>query len=678
MKEIDKRIKEKINMFDEIDKMVNMNTISRNGAKTNRNLRHLSINSNYSSSHTIDRLKQPQNMQAKNKTQNGKVNNKSDSENKLCSYSTSINNISNPLSNNNSNNNINGTYNTSFAVDEGKNGNNHTCRNIRKDKDMEANSNSCQSVSSSMASGDRLYENSKVIRAKLESKRIQNEIERKRNMTPNITNKSKKIERDPQLFGERLYPYHKIANSRGGNTSMNTSMQIKKSRVNSSLNGSVNDNSEDPDLFFKEDSNIEQLYGNDSLINVYRKAKGVNYDNFDHIPKLDKKSLKMAEKMEPSMTRLTTKKKKTKSIDKFINIASKAGSLNNSREHLYNDYINNNEERKNINLRNIYANLNANNFSFSKSDMMNNSMCSISNSQRSLNRSKEMYDKALESIRKRQQAHLEKKEKEENAYKNFPYKPNTNKLSKKPSEYMMSLSNGSAGDLKRSNSTVSNYLNNSSSFYDKNNIWKNSINKRSEMKKTVKEKEAQKLCTFTPQIKKKEDIPPADVKCIMRNQYPSMEYINRRRRSIQKYEEDKEYARKKLQPGKDFIIKQTIPKKFAFNKSKSRKSLITPNEPKLLHNVQSVNVFRKKLKTEIYFHDGSFSSSFLNINPVSNPSSNANLVSPSSRQLEEESSFFLENGKLNKSLVSNTDKTNDIYLSAVSNLSEKMVKIKLK
>jgi len=122
----------------------------------------------------------------------------------------------------------------------------------------------------------------------------------KKRRSPQITQKAKNIERDPTLFGERLYPFHKIIKFEKP-----ISAALKKTR-----NKQESFNVSNVDSFFQENENIKALYGDCSLINVYRKESKNNFDDFDFQPVLCDNSLKIADRLEPAINRLTKAKKK--------------------------------------------------------------------------------------------------------------------------------------------------------------------------------------------------------------------------------------------------------------------------------------------------------------------------------------------------------------------------------
>ena len=191
--------------------------------------------------------------------------------------------------------------------------------------------------------GHILYENSKQISTRLEMIRKSNAEEIKKRMRPEITSKAKKILRNPQMFGERLYPRQK-------------------------------DSHEKEDSFFKDVSSIELIYGNSSYMNMYHKPKKSMQEIFTYKPNFNHNSLRIAKNIPVSpMSRLTNKTKRNNSGD-FKN------SLNTSQI-----------------------------------------------SQKSINKSKEMYEKGLDMLRNKMTKHLEHQTIRNQSYKSFSYNPKINK-----------------------------------------------------------------------------------------------------------------------------------------------------------------------------------------------------------------------------------------------------------
>jgi hypothetical protein len=66
--------------------------------------------------------------------------------------------------------------------------------------------------------GERLYKNAFQIKGKIEKMRYDEEQKRRRSRTPEISPGAKKIVRDPTKFPERLYPSHKVKSSNAVNS----------------------------------------------------------------------------------------------------------------------------------------------------------------------------------------------------------------------------------------------------------------------------------------------------------------------------------------------------------------------------------------------------------------------------------------------------------------------------
>lgn len=239
------------------------------------------------------------------------------------------------------------------------------------------------------AFGERLYNNANFYREKIERKRIELDYNMRKNMTPEITNKAKNINRDPNKFGERLYPGIK-------NKSVNTSNNLE---INSS-NISTNKEEVMTDNFQTDDSQIER---------IYRKKNDVESKmiKFEHKPHLDKKSLQIAERLGSAKERLYANKRKSrsKSFDKkadynYLNTSKTSKSPTNKETE--NSHIFNPEK---IN---------------------------------------ELYQRGLKSKKAREEQYNNKLVLEQNQYKNFPYKPKISELnhSKSPeSSRKVDLSN---------------------------------------------------------------------------------------------------------------------------------------------------------------------------------------------------------------------------------------------
>jgi hypothetical protein len=86
--------------------------------------------------------------------------------------------------------------------------------------------------------GDRLYKYGFYLKDKLDKKRIKDENVKMRMRTPEISTKAKNIQRDPKKFHERLYPAHKI-NPNSNNEIYVNDLNLNAPSINLSLNMNV-------------------------------------------------------------------------------------------------------------------------------------------------------------------------------------------------------------------------------------------------------------------------------------------------------------------------------------------------------------------------------------------------------------------------------------------------------
>jgi hypothetical protein len=190
-------------------------------------------------------------------------------------------------------------------------------------------------------SGNRLYNYGYYIKNKLNKKRKLEEEKIRKQMTPKILNRSKEMNRDPNKFEERLYYAEK--------NDMNDSIYNRKR----------------------------------SLSKEY-----INYKDFTYHPKINKKSLLIASKLEPSTLRINKKKTHNYVGEKSV--------------------------------MNYYSNLfrNKNNLNYKK-NLNNNSGNEKSN---------ELYMKGIQDMKRKEQIYNENQVRKEEEYKNYPFKPKIKKI----------------------------------------------------------------------------------------------------------------------------------------------------------------------------------------------------------------------------------------------------------
>lgn len=448
--------------------------------------------------------------------------------------------------------------------------------------------------------GDRLYKKAFLIQGKLDKIRKDEEIKRKKSTTPELSPVAKKIKRDPNKFHERLYPgmttsNKTMAQNKNANEVqiINTVMDIgflkdieknyQSEKINHNPNIENLSKDLDSDTHIKNDENIDLNHLNDNfnlnnksnendeehLNKIYRKNKEKSeYYIFDHKPKLNKKSLKIAEQLQPSKERLVSKKKKSKSRSPD---RTPAKFKNNS------------------------------NFSYI-SDEGYNTVTSIkrSKSPTPTTRVKQLYEKGLEQKKKLESLYDRKKKMDQEEYKKFTFKP---KIIKNSPVLICKIS-GDHDKLNKSSENNFTKENEKSKhdMYEKQLNWKKNIeNNNKRLKKTFDDEKSKNL-SFKPVIQKR--IPENDEKFIMKNIEQIEEYVNRRRNNIQKQKEEEEYKKKIFPNGENFKSKPTVAKEFKFKteeRSRSRSADRSKSREPSTNSPRNVKMMRKKINAGDFF-----------------------------------------------------------------------------
>lgn len=457
-------------------------------------------------------------------------------ENKYRPVSPNPNSFCSPLKKNNS------ALNFSTSI-------NNTVNSKPESKEVRSNQITEKSTLKKPSVEDRLYENQKLIKIKLEKIRFKDEIERKRNFTPIISSQSKKIMRDPNLFSERLYPFYENGTRKNLNNSL-----IYNSDID----------------FFHENKKVADLYGKESFVNLYRKSGECKANAFNYTPKISQKSKLIAANMEPAMIRLTRNKKKTGSTEKNSkDLSLLSYSINSS----FIKYTDNDSDKFNL---------------------------QHSHTMKSIFKSKELYDRGLESLKKKKIVYEQNKKNKEEEYKKYSFSPIIHKLDRTGSK--TSLYSKSPSFMENEKYLTRQSLNNSNlSPYEKQKVWKENLKNRNQSLKNKSDEQKIKECTFKPKVDL--NIPGPDITFIGKNIRQMQTYILNRRKSLQKQEEEKKYAHNILYKGDNFSRKPTLIQEFPLSESKSRKSYVINNKPVFNHTPDSVTKMRKKLSTEIYFEE---------------------------------------------------------------------------
>ncbi len=329
-------------------------------------------------------------------------------------------------------------------------------------------------------SGNRLYNYGYYIKNKLNKKRKLEEEKARKQMIPKILNRSKEIKRDSN-FEERLYYAEK----------------------------------------------------NDTNDNIYNRRRTLSRDNinyqkhkksiFTYHPKINKKSLIIASKLEPSTLRINRKKTN------------------------YSNYV---EEKTVID---YYSNLfkDKNNFNYRKNKLNNNISPTCGNE-----KSNELYIKGMQDLKRKEQTYNENQQKKNEEYKNYPFKP---KISKNHS----SVGGGMKIESKKKS--------NKEDIYKKNKEWKKRVENENISKKKKYEEIENKKYTFKPEINQLNI--QNDVPFIMKNIQQMNEYVNKRRKILEQKKEEENYKKRKLGLNAiNYNVRTTIPKEFDLKTEKRNKS----------------------------------------------------------------------------------------------------------
>ena len=394
-------------------------------------------------------------------------------------------------------------------------------------------------------SGERLYNYGFYIKNKHERKRIEEEEKIHKQMTPKILPRSKSIERDSK-FEERLY-YN------------NNSNNISKVS---------NDNCDTQSIYHSRKTNKELM----------------DYNYYAHKPSLDKNSMLIASKLEPSSSRLLKKKKKY-----YKNDNSLSPKINSNKNGLYSNSNNN-----------------------------SNSFYNTSQSHKSTTKSKrcnELYAKGVEKIQKREKAYKDHKKKEEEEYKQYSFKPKIIKNSPLiDNSIVKSVSTGNEG----------------AEMYKKQFEWKKKVENENIRKKKKIENMNYQDCTFKPEISHLNI--QNDEKFIMKNIDQMNEYVNKRREFIQKKKEFEEYKNKRLgHSSSNFTLKPTIPKEFSLhtaNRSHSRsKSKDNQRRDELIQNKNCLYINNNIDKDRKYYNNNNQYQDYYQSGQFSMTNSNNNINS---------------------------------------------------
>ncbi len=437
--------------------------------------------------------------------------------------------------------------------------------------------------------------------------------------------------------------YLNLSNNNNENKGLNHSFNnISRpyNNLNSSLKSSLCENifnSYNNSTIINKPNNINKSFDlNEKSKQLNRSFNDLIYNNnpFTFKPKLNNKSLNIAEKLTPAYLRLTEKSRKSRKLEEIKNDEIIIQKIPNS-------------VNQSINPNSSYDAISPGKGLYGSSKNKNNSR---SNSKGEFNRSFDLYRKGVQRLKKKNVLHIQKIINDEECYKQFPFKPKINEnypamlLAAKeykrenidnPNDRISNVHNINYGiylnkdnfkknlktnknqdkdnliksnlinsnkeknsqlttkqvtniyykklfpdeffsnhsEFNDNNNNVNIVRNNSISFYDKNIYWKKNLQKKFNKLKDEKEEELKNLHTFKPEIHR---VPLAsDNKFIEKNINQIQEYVNKRRSCLQKSQDDIKYKNSKYHYGENFKIKTTIPQEFNLSYKVSKDKILS-------------------------------------------------------------------------------------------------------
>ena len=313
-------------------------------------------------------------------------------------------------------------------------------------------------------------------------------------------------------------------------------------------------------------------------------------NNFTYHPKLNKRSLLLANKMEPSSIRLNKNKKKI------------------SEEELKPKtfYVNLYKHKQNTTPRQI---------SKKKDEIKNKTIYDKMNN---------LYLRGIEQKKKQQKIISENNLKKENEYKKFSYKPKINKIipyysNKNRTKKSLNINiNGS----KIKNSDSKKELK-AKSIYEKNFEWKKKLEKENIKKKKINDEKLNSICTFKPNLLDKNIIPKSNKKFLNKVLEQMNDYVSNRQRNLKIKKSEENFRKKKFYvSGEGYTPRSTIPKEFEFQTEKREHSM-SKNKNRscenfhINKNTNEKKNSKKKLE-EIENHFWFFKEEMLNNNTYNN------------------------------------------------------------
>ena len=417
---------------------------------------------------------------------------------------------------------------------ENFNENNNLIKFIKNSK----NENFDKIYSNFILSGNMLFQN-----LNLKNGDNSNDNDNNNNLDESLTNENSEKKEIHQNVGDRLNNYGKYVKNKIENQRRIENNKIKnlnKPKINRTRNKTEKT---EPRLIQNYKKNFAKSNKNNKSNQKNNSSQYINsINNFTYHPKINKKSLILAKKMEPSSIRLNKKKKVQ--LDKELKPTIFYANLYKHKP--------NNTPRKNSNKKN---------------DSKNKSIYEKMN---------DLYLRGIEQKQKKEKKINENKKAKEEEYKKYSFQPKVNKVvpyystKNKIKKNLSLIVNNSKTKKYNSKLEFKNF-----NIYEKNWEWKRKLEKENIKKKKLIEEQMQKLCTFHPKLTEKENIIKNSNKKHLNKVFEQINvYMIKRRQSIKNKVTEENYKKKKFYvSGEGYTPRSTIPQEFEFQTEIRERSL---------------------------------------------------------------------------------------------------------
>ena len=420
---------------------------------------------------------------------------------------------------------------------------------MKKRKDEFSNSNTKYSIRHSKdnlqqkkSRFEYLYENSSIHDKRLELVRAKDYFKKQERMTPCISQKSKNLNRPKELFYKRLY---KLDNTSSDISKLKGSKQEKEKTTMKSNNNIESSEEKDKNKIIKEEEN---LYIKDN------KKKNDEFKKYYNLPNFKSRNTTFLFKPKiNNKSKLIASKLKTSSSERLFTLSLK------QKENLNVIFLKKRKEKeKKLKLEKEKQIFKMNNYTY-KPNIKNNKRKWVD----------KLYEKGINSIKKREEEIKKEKLLNEKEYLQYPYSPviNHNNYSysyiNKSNNISINSSNTKVYQKRiyRNNSLNRMAYNQNSKFnkttvYERNINWKKLIDKkREELKKRISNDNSLTLEESFLNQQSNKEIMNTDISFIKKNYIEYETFLDRYNYKLIKKNLDKINYRKKNIPPKKIYAK---------------------------------------------------------------------------------------------------------------------------